>query len=396
MKFQRQDQLKKTVFKLFYQKGALSLAELSEYTKKSIPYISNVVNNLMAEGYVVENGLAPSTGGRRPLMYSLNQQKKAYIVSVAMDQLVTRLTIYNLLNEPIVPETRIALPLQNNPGAVDTLIRFINDTLDNAPIEIDQILGVGIGMPGFINIEMGINESLLSPSDGTMGLRDELSHRIGLPVCIDNDSSTIAMAELHFGAAKGLQDVMVVNMGWGVGLGMIVNGNLFRGHSGYAGEFSHIPLSQSNKLCSCGKRGCLEVEASLLAAVENAKRAMAEKTDSRLNNLFKDTSKTEGEHLIDAALMGDQLAITTLSDAASIVGKGITTLIHIMNPERIVISGRGAAAGKLLFAPIERAINEFCIPKLAERTDIVVSNLTYRAALLGAACLVVENCRLVG
>ena len=394
MKLQRQEKLKKTVFKLLYQKGALSLAELSEYTKKSIPYISNIVNNLITDGYVVENGLAPSTGGRRAINYLLNKNKKAYIVSVAMDQLVTRMVIYNLLNEPVVPEARIALPLQNNPSALKTLIHFINDTLDNTPIKRDNILGVGVGMPGFINIGKGINESLLPSSDSTMGLRDELSHNIGLPVCIDNDSSTIAMAELYFGAAKGLQDVMVVNMGWGVGLGMIVNGSLFRGHSGYAGEFSHIPLSQSNKLCSCGKRGCLEVEASLLAAVDNAKRAMAEKTDSLLVRLFGDTSKTEGEHLIEAALMGDQLAITSLSDAAAIMGRGIATLIHIMNPERIVISGRGAAAGKFLFAPVERAINEFCIPKLAERTDVVVSDLTHRAELLGAACLVVENCAL--
>src|SRR5690606_39883145 len=100
--------------------------------------------------------------------------------------------------------------------------------------------------------------------DERVALRDRLIQRLGLPVYMDNDSSAIAIAELHFGAAKGLRDVMVVNVGWGIGLGMIVNGTLFRGHNGFAGEFSHIPLSDSNNLCSCGKRGCLEVDASLL------------------------------------------------------------------------------------------------------------------------------------
>ena len=392
MKLQRQDQLKKAVFKLLYHKGALSLAELSEHTKKSTPNISSIVNNLITEGYVVEHGLAPSTGGRRPLKYLLNKQKKEYIVSVAMDQFVTRLVIYNLLNHPIIPETHLTLPLQDNPNALDILIEFINNTLTNSSIKNSQILGVGIGMPGFVNIEKGVNSSYLPTPHNAAGLRVEMSNRIGLPVYIENDSSTIAIAELHFGAAKGLQDAMVVNMGWGIGLGMIVNGSLFRGHNGYAGEFSHIPLSQSSKLCPCGKRGCLEVEASLLVAVENAKQAMAEGTKSSLEKLFADVSKPEGDHLIDGARQGDQLAVTALSDAVSIMGKGIATLIHIMNPERIVISGRGAAAGKLLLPPIGRAINEFCIPKLAEQTDIVVSNLTYQAELLGAASLVVENC----
>ncbi len=108
----------------------------------------------------------------------------------------------------------------------------------------------------------------------------------------------------------------------------------------------------------------------MLVAVENAKRAISEGNHSSLETLFADTSKLDGDHLIDAARKGDQLAMTALSDAASAMGKGIATLIHIMNPECIVISGRGAAAGKLLLPSVERAINEFCIPRLAERTDL--------------------------
>src|SRR5690606_23608914 len=132
-----------------------------------------------------------------------------------------------------------------------------------------------------------------------------------------------------------------------------------------------------NKLCSCGKRGCLEVDASLLVAVENAKNALANGTTSSLEKLFADNSKAEGDHLIDAACKGDQLAVASLSDAAFMMGKGIATLIHIMNPERVVLSGRGAATGKLLLPPVQRAINEFCIPKLVENTTVVVSELGY-------------------
>jgi len=393
VKIQRQDQLKKAVFKLLYYKGALSLAEMSTYTGKSVPNITSIMNGLMKEGYVVEHGLAPSTGGRRALKYRLNKKMKKYIVAVAMDQFITRIAIYNLVNEVAYPETAFSLSLQDNPKAFEQLCVAIERYITASNIRAAHIMGVGIGMPGFIDIENGVNASFLTSND-SMGLRDRLAQRLGMPIFIENDSSSIAIAELHFGAAKDMQDVMVVNMGWGIGLGMIVNGSLFRGHNGYAGEFSHIPLSHTNKLCSCGKRGCLEVDASLLVAVENAKQAIANGTTSSLQKLFADNSKAEGDHLIDAARKGDQLAVASLSDAAFMMGKGIATLIHIMNPERVILSGRGAATGKLLLPPVQRAINEFCIPKLVENTSVVVSGLGYQAELLGAASLVIENSQL--
>lgn len=338
----------------------------------------------------MEHGLAPSTGGRRATTYRLNPKMKKYIIAVAMDQFITRIVLYNTVNEAVYPEKTFSLPLEGNTDAFQQLCIAIERYITSSNVRRSSIVGIGIGMPGFIDIENGVNASFL-PVDGHQGLRDQLSRQLDIPVYIENDSSAIAIAELYFGAAKGLQDVMVVNAGWGIGLGMIVNGKLFRGRNGYAGEFSHIPLSHSNKLCSCGKRGCLEVDASLLVAVENAKRAMAEGTPSSLQQLFAAPVKPEGDQLIDAACKGDQLAVTVMSDAAFMIGKGIATLIHIMNPERIVLSGRGAATGKLLLAPVQRAINEFCIPKLVEHTTIVTSSLGYDAELLGAASLVIEN-----
>lgn len=386
----RQDQLKKAVFRLLYYKGALSLAELSMYTNKSVPNITSIMNGLVQDGYAIEYGLAPSTGGRRPVKYRLNKKMKKFIVAVAMDQFITRIVLYNLLNEAVHPEMAFPLPLRDNPDAFSQLCLAIDRYITASSVRRTHIMGIGVGMPGFIDIEQGVNATYLT-SDGNIGLRERLSQRLGIPVFIENDSSAIAIAELHFGAAQDMQDVMVVNMGWGIGLGMIVKGSLFRGHNGYAGEFSHIPLLHTNKLCACGKRGCLEVDASLLVAVENAKQALAGGTTSSLGTLFSDHSKTEGDHLINAARKGDQLAVTTLSDAAYLVGKGIATLIHIMNPERVVLSGRSAAAGKILLPPIQHAINEFCIPKLAEQTDLVVSSLSYQAELLGAASLVIEH-----
>lgn len=383
--------LRNELIKHFYYNKRLTLTELSKLAHKSLPLVTNTVNDLIADGYVLEHDLAPSTGGRRALTFLLNNHKQRYIVAVAVDQLVTQIVIYDLFNGiKMAPESK-ELILTTAPSLIETFTEFLKDYLSRSGIPIEQILGIGIGMPGFVNAEQGVNHTFFKPKEG-ISLKKYLTRELGMPVFIDNDSSLIALAELKFGTGKKLKDVLVVNVGWGIGLGMIVNGSLFRGHSGYAGEFSHIPLSQSNKICSCGKRGCLEVDTSLLVMIERAKTEMDAGISSSMEQIYKETDELPVNHFLQAAKAGDQLAVSILSDAAFLIGKGMSTLIHIMNPQLIVLSGRGAVAGKILMAPIQQAINEFCIPWLAEQTDIQVSKLASGSELLGAATLVIENC----
>lgn len=388
--FEKSQRLRADIIKHFYYKRVLSLTELSIFTGKSLPLIRSIVTSLVNEGYLCEQGLAPSTGGRRASIYVLNPNQTKYAVAVAMEQLTTRLTIYDLSRKAAIPVQHLDLELSDSFNDVNVLINFINESIAKSKINRVDILGVGIGMPGFVNSEIGINSSYLFIKDGST-LRDYLIKGIDLPVTIDNDSSLIALAELNFGKARNLNDVMVVNIGSGTGLGIIINGSLYRGSRGYAGEFSHVPLSNTNDLCSCGKRGCLEVETSLRVMVRKAKKAMGKGMRSSMNELFKDTGKQEIDHFLDAVVAQDPLAISILSNAAFQLGKGLSTLIHILNPECIVLSGRGAKAGKMLMPSIQQAINEFCIPRIADLTNIELSILTYEAELLAAASLVIEN-----
>lgn len=388
--FEKSQRLRADIIKHFYYKRVLSLTELSIFTGKSLPLIRSIVTSLVNEGYLCEQGLAPSTGGRRASIYVLNPNQTKYAVAVAMEQLTTRLTIYDLSRKAAIPVQHLDLELSDSFNDVNVLINFINESIAKSKINRVDILGVGIGMPGFVNSEIGINSSYLFIKDGST-LRDYLIKGIDLPVTIDNDSSLIALAELNFGKARNLNDVMVVNIGSGTGLGIIINGSLYRGSRGYAGEFSHVPLSNTNDLCSCGKRGCLEVETSLRVMVRKAKKAMRKGMRSSMNELFKDQGKQEIDHFLDAVVAQDPLAISILSNAAFQLGKGLSTLIHILNPECIVLSGRGAKAGKMLMPSIQQAINEFCIPRIADLTNIELSILTYEAELLAAASLVIEN-----
>ncbi|WP_036603756.1 ROK family protein [Olivibacter sitiensis] len=385
--------LMREIIRQLYFNNALSVNELAKLTGKSLPVIAETIGSLIRDGWAETSDFAQSTGGRRATQYKLDTNAGYSIIAVAMDQFITRVVAYNLNNEIIAPIAEYELLLTDEKSTCVDLISIVNDYINTLSTSRDKIIGVGIAMPGFVNAEQGINRSFLGY--GQQSLVEVLAPAIGLPVFIDNDSTAIALAELYFGAAKGMRDVMVVNVGWGIGLGMIVKGELFRGHSGYAGEFSHIPLADGDDLCSCGKRGCLEVDSSLLVITRRAQEELSKGTASMLKSLFDLHEKPTGEEVLLAANNGDQLAISLLAKAGFIIGKGIATLIHIMNPQAVVISGRGAIASKSLMAPVYQAVNEFCIPLIAEQTKLIASSLNKEAELIGAATLVMERSEII-
>jgi len=380
-------QLKQKIISTLYFEKTLSIVDLSNLIGKSVPHVTKALVELVKEGFIVENGFASSSGGRKPQVYSL-RASALYIIAVAMDQLYVKVAVTDLLNNPVIPVETRELKLLNNNDALPAFVRILGEVIDRSGVDSSKIIGIGVGMPGFTNTKLGINYSYLIPP-GNESICDYLEQALGIPVSIDNDSSLIALAELRYGLAKGKEEVMVINLGWGTGLGMIVNGVLFRGFTGYAGELSHIPISENDTLCECGKRGCLETEASLKVITEKAIREIKEGSVSGLK--FDDRPEQMSEAIFIAANKGDQYAIELLSDMGYKIGKAIAILIHIVNPELIVLSGRGADVGRILLAPIQQALNKYCIPRLSEHTDVKVSTVGRNAELIGAAALVIEN-----
>ncbi len=385
---EKNQNLKKKIIKHLYYNNSLSISELCMKVDKSLPVMSKSLNELMEEGYIAETGYAASSGGRRPLMYSL-VPNVLFVVSVAMDQFVTRIAIMNMKNAFVTPVEKFELPLPKNPQALSVLAEKIDKVIHKSGIPKNKIAGIGIGIPGFVDAKKGVNYTFLNLSD--KNVTEYIADKTGIPVFIDNDSSLIALAELRFGAAKGKKNVMVINIGWGVGLGMILNGELFRGHNGFAGEFSHIPLFTNSKLCSCGKTGCLETETSLLVVIEKAQEGLKSGRLSVLKHLSIEHLEQAIEDIMTAAREGDRFAAELFSEAGYNIGRGIAILIHILNPETIILSGRGSLAGKIWQAPIQQALNEHCIPRLSMNTSIEISTLGYLAELTGAAALVMEN-----
>ncbi|QES89722.1 ROK family protein [Rhizosphaericola mali] len=380
--------LKKEIIKLLYYDKRLSCAELSNVLGKSIPIVTKAITSLIQEEWVEESGLATSTGGRRPMEYTLKANER-YILSISMDRLFTQIALFDLHNSPVTPIETHALPLYENPASLNQLISIINSFIQKHNHK-ERIIGIGIASPGFINKEKGIHHSYLQTPDGAT-LTEHLERQLGLPVYLDNDSSVIALAELRFGKAKEVSDSMVVNIGWGIGLGMIIDHKIFRGSFGLAGEFSHIPISESDLLCECGKRGCLETEGTLLVVAEKAQRLLQKGDISGIQ--YSDNAFELSQRLMDAANRGNQDAIAMFSDMGSKIGKALSILIHIINPAQIILSGRGAEVGRLLLAPIQQALNTYCIPKLFENSELVISDLgkgDVNVELIGAAALVMD------
>ncbi|MDN5288761.1 MAG: sugar kinase [Mucilaginibacter sp.] len=380
-------QLRSDILKQLYFKKTLLYSELSLIYNKSIPVINKIINQLIKDGLVAEVGYAASSGGRRPQMYSV-KTNAMYIMAIAMDQFCTRMMIVDMQNNPVTNTQLVELPLNDNANALPQLISCINSCIAKSGINKTQILGIGIGMPGFVSVSDGINYSYLDAGDQKL---THLIHKaIGVPVYIDNDSSLIALAEQKFGAAKLKDQAMVINLGWGIGLGMIVNGEIFRGSNGFAGEFSHIPLSEDGALCLCGKQGCLEAEASMLVVTKKAIEGIKQGKLSSLQSFINEPLERIATAIFEAIAIGDQYVIELLSDAGYKIGKALAILIHIMNPQTIVLSGRGTKAGKIMLAPIQQALNKYCIPRLAGNTELLISTLGFDAELLGAAALVME------
>lgn len=380
---------KEKIIKQLYFGSALSCSDLSTLIDTSLPLTTKMVNELVKDNEVLETGLAPSTGGRRPQMYALRPDRM-YTVAVAMDQHFTRIVIMDMQRRYVSEQEKIELNLAKNPEALATLAHCLEAHIERSGIGKEKIVGIGIGMPGFVDFKKGLNYSFLT--SGEVSITAYIKERVGLPTFIENDSSLIALAELSFGAARNKKSAMVVNLGWGIGLGLILNGELFRGYNGFAGEFSHLPLYSNNKLCSCGKMGCLETEASLRVTVE---KALAGKRNGRVTTMTEEQLTANLDRasyaVLHAAGKGDKFAVELLSESGYNIGRGVAILIHLLNPETIVLGGRGASAGKIWQTPIQQALNEHCIPRLAVNTQIEISGLGYDAELIGAAALVMDN-----
>jgi N-acetylglucosamine repressor len=379
----------KIIQNLYFQ-GPKTNTEICEQFNISSPTSIRLLNQLIDEGWVKKNGRGKSAGGRKPDLYRL-EADRFYVMGIQLERSRIKMAIFDNHHKKVA-QFEDLFKIESDSGLVDHIHDEATKLIKNSGVEQKKLLGIGVSMPGLVSSEEGKNFTYFIKEEQSESLEEILKRKFNKPIFILNDAKSACLAESNFGLANNKQDVLVVSMDWGIGLGIIIDGKVYQGSSGFAGEFGHIPLVDDGLLCHCGKRGCLETVASGLALTRMAQEGILAGESTSLKHL----SKTELENLqpgtiIEAANMGDQFSINILSKIGINLGKGLAILIQLFNPELIILEGKFAKAQQFITIPIQQSINTYCMAQLREKTKISLSNLGEDSVLLGSVAAVMEN-----
>ncbi len=377
------------IINIIYKDGLKTIAELCEDTHNSIPSITQIMNEQTEAGIVKSFGIGESKGGRKPVLFGLNKNA-GYVVSIEVSRKYTHIAIFNLHNEQLGQTHEIKQGLENTEDIFKVLKDECNTHITNQNIDNNLILGYGITVPGLIDIKKGMSLSYLQ--FGNQPIEKSFRELFNKPVFIEHDTRAMAWGEAWFGLAKNKENVLFINIGSGIGLGIIINGQLYHGNSGLCGEFGHIQMNPEGELCYCGKIGCLETIASGAAMVKKSQEKIRNGKSTILkkvvnNNIEAITLK----NIIDAANNGDLFAIELIEEAGEYLAKAMSILIHLFNPEAIIIGGEISDAGNLITDPIQQKLNKYAMQRLKQDTTILLSELKEKAGLMGTLPIVVSN-----
>ncbi len=365
---------KSLVLNIVRDHGPVSRTDIAHAAHLSLATVSGITNELIEQGLIYEHEEGTSTGGRRPIMLALNSH--AGLVAGAKlteAQVIVALTD---LNADVVERRMVPLGDDKSPDAVvsvlATALAELREAHPNRPV-----LGIGVGMAGGIDRRSG--ECRFSPFLGwrDVPLRQLLERRLGLPVVIENDVNTLTMAEKWFGSGVGVTDFLVVTMGRGIGMGMVLNGQLYRGGCGGGGEFGHITVAPDGPQCDCGKRGCLEAFVSDPALLKRMWAAIGQSLTM--------------EEAVTLARQGDATAHGIFSAAGRTLGTAIADLINIFNPPLLVVGGEGARALDLMLEPLQESLRANCFDGFFNDLRLVVEPWGDDAWARGAASLMLEE-----
>lgn len=384
----KKGRLKRSILKQLYLSENHTIAQLTRLVHASVPSVTVLIEELILEKWIVEIGTADAQFGRKPTLYGLNGQYR-YVLVLDITIHDTKITIFNCKNE-VVARQDLSLGLQNNPVFLDSLLSCTGSFLEEAGIALSDILSVGISMPGLVDPALGINHTYRHLTPGDISLGELLKNHFSMPVYLINDSKATALGEHRFGLLKGKNHALSINIDWGgMGLGVILNGEVFQGSSGFAGELGHIPIKPDGELCQCGKIGCLDTIASASSVIQRAKSQLRDGRVSRLADM--DIDRIDIRTVIDAANLGDAFAIDLLHELGNELGRGLSVAVHLFNPEAIVVNGVLAKAGKFISNPIEQAINKYCLADFRNNLTVSMSELGDMAKLYGVQIYVMEH-----
>jgi len=352
----------------------ISRVVLAHLTGLSPATVTAITSDLIAEDLVFEKETGDSSGGRRPILLALNP-RGGFVIGVKLmeDHAVGALTD---LNAAVLHKDSIHFPDSTLDSVIHALVSLVNHLIRQGDINKKQLLGVGIGLAGVVDSSSGMLRQ--SPFFGWKDtpLRDLLQDHLRVPIYIDNDVNTLTLGEKWLGTGIPLDNFVVITVGRGIGMGMVINGQIVRGKSGGAGEFGHIVVDANGPLCDCGKHGCLEAFLS--------DHALLAKACEEVGGDVRDI-----DDLVSRASAGNDAANHVLSWAGEFLGRQIANVVNILDPKLIIISGEGVRMGEIFFSALRAAVSQNVMPGLAKDTEIRMAAWEDDVWARGAASVVI-------
>lgn len=377
--------LRKRMISYFILHGSSTILELSKALDISVPTVTKIIDEMSQLGILNEFGKMETNEGRHPHLYGLNPEA-AYFVGVDIKNSGVNLGLINFNGELLDDRMNTPYHFENSLAGLESLCRVINEFIDNCQVQRDKIVNVNVNLSGRVNPESGYSYSWFNLGEEPLTLT--MSHMTGLHVTIDNDTRAMTYGEFIRGNNQAKRDILFVNVSWGLGLGIIIDGKVYSGKSGFAGEFGHTPVFDNEVICHCGKKGCLETEASGKAIHRKLAERIAAGENSILAEAFAENPHDVTlETIVDAVNRDDMLCIEIVEEVGYILGKQIAGLINIFNPELVIIGGLLSMTGDYLLQPIRTAIRKHSLQMVHRDTHVVLSTLSGKAGLIGSCML---------
>jgi predicted NBD/HSP70 family sugar kinase len=361
--------------------GVGSRAEIARRTGLSRSTVSSIVSDLRRAGVVVDyEGEAPDAGprnGRPPALLALDGSAGAAL-GIDLGKRHVSVAVSDLSHE-VLAEARLEMPDGYDADeGMRTATELAKSLLGEARIDPARVLGAGMGLPGPIHSTTGtVGSHAILPGWAGVRAAEEMSRRLSVPVHLENDANLGALSELVWGAGRGCSSLVYLKLATGIGAGLVIDGRLFHGAGGTAGEIGHTVIDESGDVCRCGNRGCLETMAGVPAIVGLLSRSLDE--------------ELEIDQVVARARDGDSGCRRVLEDAGRHIGTAVATLCNLVNPERVVVGGTVGAAGELVLGPLRDSVRLRAIPSAAEDVEIVPGELGDRAEVRGALALVLQQ-----
>lgn len=377
---------------LVRQRGGVSRAQLAQASSLTPAAVSKIVNQLLAAGLLTEEGEAESRGGRRAVILKINPSG-GLAVGVDIGRTHLRLSLLNLAAE-VVAEVVYPKALADSPAAVVSQIALgFRELLERFGGSTDRLRGIGVAVPGPVDSVRGM--VLLAPNLpgwSRVELGPMLQERLGLPVQVEKDANAAAVAEHWFGNGQGIEDLLYILVDEGIGSGVIIRGELYRGHDHIAGELGHVSINVDGPRCHCGNYGCLGLYTSGAAIRQKALTAIKTGFPSRLSDVVgPDPDQLTSQMVVEAAAQGDELSRGLLAEAGRFLGLALVNSVNLYNPALVILGGKLVEGTQEILENASRLAADRFYPALQRKVQVRAGAYGVEAPAVGAAALILQR-----